>query len=458
MVSGDKLKHTLKTRHITMIALGAVIGAGLFVGTGAIIAKAGPAAILSYVIGGFVVTLVMFMLGEMATKHPDSGSFSTYAGNYLGEWAGYSVGWLYWCMWMITIALEALLLGDIIHDFLPPISLAVGTFAIFLVVMAMNIYSVKLFGELEYWLSFMKVATIIIFLILGASILFGFQSNIPAPGLSNLTLPGGFMPNGVLPVLAGVMVVIFAYNGCEVTAIAAGESENPRKNVISAIRSVLTRVMIFYIGSVLILILCIPWTDKVALQSPYVALFSQAGFHAAATAMKIVLFISFLSVMNSGVYTASRMLYSLSQRQCAPALFSHTTKLGIPLNSLLLSFVVCSAILLAYFVNGGDFFLILANSSGSLVIVVWTFIAVAHMIMRRKLKKGHAHAHDDEKHFKAWAYPYSNWVAIIALMTILFSQATSPDTQFQLWLTLIIVAVVVGSYFVVSFLRRAESK
>lgn len=452
MVSGNELKHTLKTRHITMMALGGVIGAGLFVGSGAIIATAGPAAILSYAIAGLVVTLVMFMLGEMAAGNPDSGSFSTYASCYLGDWAGYTVGWLYWFKWMMTITVESLLLGAIIHDFIPPISLGVGTFAILAFIIGLNVYSVKVFGEVEYWLSFLKVVAILVFLLLGASILFGFLNNIPAPGLSNLR-SGGFMPNGISAVLAGVIVAIFAYDGSEIAAIAAGESENPRKNVIKAIRSVMSRVLIFYFGSVSVLILCISWTDKIALQSPYVALFSMAGFSNAAVAMKLVLFVSFLSVVNSGVYTSSRMLFSLSQRGHAPALFGEVTKLGVPLNALGLSFSVCSIVLLVYFLHGGEFFLTLASSAGSLIIVVWLFIVFAHMSMRRKQgsvpdKQG------DDAPFRAWFYPYSNWLTIVMLAIILLAQAVSPDSRFQFWLTLIATVVALISYFIRASIKR----
>jgi GABA permease len=395
----------------------------------------------------------MFMLGEMAARNPDSGSFSTYASDYLGEWAGYTVGWLYWFKWMITITLEALLLGAIIHDFLPPVSLGVATFAIILFVNSMNLYSVKVFGELEYWLSFIKVAAIIIFLILGVSILLGFQSTIPAPGLTNLTLPGGFIPNGISPVLAGVVVAIFAFDGSEIAAIAAGESENPKKDVVNAIRSVMLRVLIFYFGSVSIIILCLPWTDTAALQSPYVALFSLAGFPGAATAMKIVLFVSFLSVMNSGVYTASRMLFSLSQRGFAPTLFAKTSPRGIPLNALMLSMVICLVVLLAYFLSGGDFFLILAESSGSLIIVVWLFIVVAHFVMRRK--SGNVH---DDNQFKAWFYPYSNWLTIITLITVLVSEVLNPDSRFQFWFTVVVVIMAVGSYFISPIGKRITKR
>jgi GABA permease len=441
MARGNELQHTLKRRHITMIALGGVIGAGLFVGSGAVISTAGPAAILSYVIGGFIVTLVMFMLGEMAARNPDSGSFSTYASDYLGEWAGYAVGWLYWFKWHFTITIEALLLGAIIHDFIPVIPLWIATFAMVVIVISSNAYSVRSFGEFEYWLSFTKVATIVIFLVLGVSILFGFHSEIPAPGMANLTSHGGFMPTGISPVLAGVMVVIFSLGGSEIAAVAAGESENPRKNVIKAIRGVVSRVLIFYVGSVSVLLLIVPWTDTAALKSPYVSLFKLAGFPAAAIAMQVVLFVSFMSVMNSGLYTSSRMMYSLSQRGYAPALFGKTTKRGVPLHALAL--VICSAVLVVHFLGGGDLFLTLAKSSGAFIIIVWLFIAVTHLAMRRQSGS----VKRDGKQFEAWFYPYSNWLTIVTLAIVLLSQAVDPASRIQFWFVLIVACAFIGSYF-----------
>jgi len=308
----DQLAQSLKQRHVTMIALGGVIGAGLFVGSGALIATTGPAAILSYLLGGFIVILVMFMLGEMAAQGIDSGSFSVFASRYIGEWAGYSVGWLYWFKSMLTIAIEAVLLGGLLHDFLPGLPVWAGALLMLLIVISSNLYSVRSFGEAEYWLSFAKISAILLCMVLGVSLLLNLQRGFPSPGWSNLTAHGGFMPNGALPVLAGVAVVIFSFGGSEIAAVAAGESDQPRENVVRAIRSLLVRVMVFYVGSVSIVILCLPWRDTASLKSPYVALFSLAGYGWAATAMKAVLFVSFMSVMNSFLFSNSRMMYSLS--------------------------------------------------------------------------------------------------------------------------------------------------
>jgi GABA permease len=443
MMHKNELVHSLKQRHVTMIALGGVIGAGLFIGSGAIIASAGPAAILSYLIGGFIVTLVMFMLGEMAAKNPDCGSFSTFASQYLGEWAGYTVGWLYWFKSLVTITLEAILLGAILHDFLPGLPVWAGALCMLLFIISSNVYSVRSFGEAEYWLSFAKIATILIFLVLGISILLGLQSGIPAPGLTNLSAHGGFMPNGVMPVLAGVTVVIFSLGGSEIAAVAAGESENPRENVVRAIRSVIVRVMVFYVGSVSIVILCLPWTDTVNLKSPYVSLFSLAGYAWAATAMKVVLFVSFMSVMNSFLYSNSRMMFSLSKRGYAPALFGRTNARGVPLNALALSFAVCVAILALHFASGGDLFMMLAKSSGAFIMTVWIFIILAHGRMRFTSPSSE---HGDGS-FKAWLYPLGNGFALLTLVGVLLSLAFDPGTRFQFLLMCVVTVTIIVSFF-----------
>lgn len=437
------LAQSLKQRHITMIALGGVIGAGLFVGSGALIASAGPAAILSYLIGGFIVTLVMFMLGEMATRNIDAGSFSTFASMYLGEWAGFAVGWLYWFKSMITITIEAILLGAILHDFLPWLPVWVGALFMLVFVISSNVYSVRSFGEAEYWLSFAKISAIFIFMVLGVSILLDLQDSFPAPGLANLTGHGGFMPNGMGPVLAGVAVVIFSLGGSEIAAVAAGESENPRENVIRAIRSVIFRVMVFYVGSVSILILCLPWTDSANLKSPYVSLFSMAGYAWAATALKIVLFVSFMSVMNSFLFSNSRMMYSLSQRGYAPELFGRTNARGVPLNALALSFAVCLAILAVHFASAGDLFLTLAKSSGAFIMTVWIFIILAHARMRMASPAQQS----GDVPMKKWLYPLGNVIALLALSAVLLSLAFDPGTQFQFVFVCVVLAAIVAAYF-----------
>lgn len=445
------LHKDLKKRHITMISIGGVIGAGLFVGSGAIIQSAGPGAILSYIIGGLIVVLVMRMLGEMAVLNPDSGSFSTYAHQALGPWAGYMIGWLYWFNWVIIVAIEATLVGAMIHQWLPSIPAWIGSLALTILMTLTNIYSVKTYGEFEYWLAFIKVVAIIAFLCLGTAMIFGFVPGIESPGLSNLTGNGGFFPNGFLPVLLSVVFITFSLVGSEVAAIAAGESENPEKNVMKAINSVVWRILVFFIGSVAVLVTVLPWNAKDLLKTPYASVFDMAGLPAAAQIMNIVVFISVLSVLNSGLYTSSRMLYSLAQKGEAHRIFLQVNKRGVPVWAVLAS--TCFAYICAIFkfVSPDKLFAFLANSSGGVSMLVYIFIAVSHIRMRRKIEKENPGA----LKVKMWLFPYLTYATIIVLLGVFVAQAFIEDMRLQFYLTSLIAVLVIASYFV--FYRKKQA-
>lgn len=445
----NELRKDLKTRHITMISIGGVIGAGLFVGTGGLIKSAGPGAVLSYLIGGILVVLVMRMLGEMAAVNTDSGSFSTYAGQALGKWAGYTIGWLYWFNWIIIIAFEATLAGAIIHEWLPSIPLWIGSLLLTLLMTVSNIYSVKIFGEFEYWLACIKVGTIIIFLCVGVAMILGFVPGIESPGVSNLTGIGGFLPNGFLPVLLGVVFVAFLISGSEVAAIAAGESENPEKNVIKAINSVVWRLLLFFVGSVAILVTVLPWNDAELLKTPYASVFDLAGLPAAAQIMNIVVLTSLLSVLNSGVYTGSRMLYSLAQKGEAPRLFLKVNKRGVPVGAIwacVFFAIVCTVL---KFVSPDKMFAFLANSSGGITIVMYIFIAFSHLRTRRKREK----ENPGSLKVKMWLFPYLTYITIGILFAIFIAQAFIDGMGSQFFLTSLIVVLVISSYFLLHYKR-----
>ncbi|CAM5479566.1 GABA permease OS=Lysinibacillus sphaericus OX=1421 GN=gabP PE=4 SV=1 [Lysinibacillus sphaericus] len=263
------LQKSLKTRHITMISIGGVIGTGLFVGTGKNILSTGSAAVISYAIACLLIVLIMQMVGEMAAgeialgeksgQSGELGSFASYAGKYIGPWAGFTVGWLYWASWVFIVGLEAALIGGMLHNWFPFIPIWVGSVGITLLMTIINIYSVKSFGEFEYWLSFIKVTAIIIFLVVGTAMIFGIWPNYEPKGLGILTAFGGFAPNGVVPIFTAIVFVIFSICGAEVAAIAAAESENPAKNIVRAIRNVVFRLGLFFVGSVAIMVMIIPW-------------------------------------------------------------------------------------------------------------------------------------------------------------------------------------------------------
>ncbi|OFD83678.1 MULTISPECIES: amino acid permease [Bacillus cereus group] len=415
-----ELQKDLKTRHITMISIGGVIGGGLFVGSGTIIQSTGPAAILSYIIGALMVVLVMRMLGEMAAENPDSGSFATYANKAIGPWAGYTIGWLYWFNWVIIIAIEAVLLGVMINNWFPSVPAWLASLCMVLLMTMTNVYSVKLYGEFEYWLAFIKVVAIVAFLILGVSMFFG-----------------------LVPVLLSVVFISFSLSGSEVAAIAAGESENPEKNVIRAINSVVWRLMLFFVGSVTILVMFIPWTDKELLKLPYASLFNMAGVPAAAEIMNGVVFLSLLSVMNSGIYTSSRMLFSLAKKGDAPASFSRLNSRGTPVVAIYASIVFAFICAMLKFISPDKLFAFLANSSGGVTMLMYMFVAVSHVILRREREREGA----GKLKVKMWLFPYLTYATLLMIITIFVSQAFIADMRMQFYMTLLATILVIISYF-----------
>ena len=311
-----------------MIAIGGVIGAGLFVGSGVVIKDSGPAAFLTYALCGLLIILVMRMLGEMAAANPSTGSFADYAGKALGGWAGFSVAWLYWYFWVIVVGFEAVAGGKgLNYWFHAPLWLL--SLCLMVLMTATNLFSVSSFGEFEFWFAGIKVATIVIFLGVGTAFVFGL---LPGRGMdfSNLTSHGGFFPKGVGAVFAAIVVVIFSMVGAEVVTIAAAESREPRRAIQKATRSVVARIAIFFIGSVFLLVVILPWNSVELGASPYVAALKHMGLSGADQLMNAVVLTAVLSCLNSGLYTSSRMLFVLADRRQAPAWLVQLSGRGVP--------------------------------------------------------------------------------------------------------------------------------
>src|SRR5215217_619391 len=308
------LQQGLKRRHMTMIAIGGVIGAGLFVGTGPILNQAGPATILTYLITGTILILVMRMLGEMAVAQPSVGSFSDYGRMALGNWAGFSIGWLYWYFWAIVVEFEATAAAGILGQYVPNIPPWLISLILILLLTGTNLYSVGSYGEFEFWFAGIKVAAIVIFIVLGLVFLLGLFG--PSPGLSNLYAKGGFFPHGPLAMFSGVATVIFAFVGAEIVTIAAAESNEPGRNVARATNAVIYRILLFYVVSVFFLAAIVPWnttgTSEV-IKSPFTLAFDRMGIPFAPTLMNFVVLTAVLSVLNSSLYTTSRMLFALTR-------------------------------------------------------------------------------------------------------------------------------------------------
>src|SRR3954464_803674 len=361
--SGD-LQKGLKQRHLTMIAIGGVIGAGLFVGSGAIIGEVGPAAFLTYAITGVLIVMVMRMLGEMAVANPSTGSFADYARQSLGGWAGFSVGWLYWYFWVIVVGFEAVAGAGILQRWLPGVPLWIMALVLMLLMTATNLFSVSSYGEFEYWFAGVKVAAICVFLVLGTLFVTGLW-----PGrsfdLSNLTAHGGFFPHGVGAIFSGIVVVIFSMVGAEIATIAAAESRDPERAIAKATNSVVVRIAIFYVGSLFLLAVILPWNSSELAASPYVSAFTKMGLPYADHVMNAVVLTAVLSCLNSGLYTASRMLFVLAGRREAPVALITVNSRGVPVWAILSSSIVGFLCVIAAAVSPQTVFLFLLNSSGA---------------------------------------------------------------------------------------------
>src|SRR5918999_2903207 len=321
------LQQGLKRRHMTMISLGGIIGAGLFVGTGPILNQAGPATILTYLFTGCILILIMRMLGEMAVALPTVGSFSDYSRMALGNWAGFSIGWLYWYFWAIVVGFEAVVAAGILGQYIPNVAPWLISLILILLLTATNLYSVGSYGEFEFWFAGIKVAAIVIFIVLGALFVIGLFPG-GGMGLSNLYDEGGFFPNGGLVMFSGVVTVIFAFVGAEIVTIAAAESNEPERGIARATNQVIFRVLLFYVVSVFFVAAVVPWNTTFAeevIKSPFTVAFERMGIPGAGTLMNFVVLTAVLSVLNSSLYTTSRMLFALTRHNDAPQFFLNTT-------------------------------------------------------------------------------------------------------------------------------------
>ncbi|MFY4777100.1 amino acid permease [Metabacillus sp. RGM 3146] len=450
MENKEGLQKQLKTRHITMISLGGIIGAGLFVGAGSVINTTGPSAVVSYAFAGLLVVFLMRMLGEMASRNPDSGSFATYAREAIGPWAGYTIGWLYWFFWVIVIAIEAVAGGAIIHGWIPVVPIWAWSLILTILLTLTNIFSVKSFGEFEYWFALIKIIAITLFMGIGLAIILHLFPGIKSPGTSNLIERGGFTPNGAGSIFLGVATVIFAYFGAEIAAIAAGESENPKKTIKIAIKSVVWRILIFYIGSVAILVTLLPWNSTTALKSPYVTMLEMVHIPGAGLIMNIVVLTSVLSCLNSALYTNSRMIFSLAKRGDAPKSFLKLSKRGVPVRAVWVGTIVAFIAAIFNFVSPDKLFLFLVNASGAIALIVYLAIAISHIIIRKRLE-----AHGEKPELKMWLFPGLSYATILSIVVILGSMAFIESMRSQLFLTLLLTSLVILSYFL--FKKRNEA-
>ncbi|GAB3361500.1 amino acid permease [Amycolatopsis echigonensis] len=448
----------LRSRHITMIALGGIIGASLFVGSGNVVRAVGPAAVISYLIGGLLVFLAMRMLGEMAAARPAIGSFMEYARVGLGEWAGYLVGWLYWYYWIGVIAFEAVVGGSVLGGWFPDVPQWVFSVVLLLFFTTTNLVSARSFGEVEYWLASIKVAAIIVFLAVGTLFAFGLWPKASF-SIPNLWQHGGFAPNGWWPVLSGVAIVIFSYFGTEIAVMAAAESEDPAKGVRQAVVTVIWRILLFFVGGVLLIVTIVPWNQlpNPKQEGPFAHAFTLFGLPGAGLVMNAVVLTAACSVLNSGLYSAGRMFSALAEKRLAPRVVARKNKSGVPVVAV----AACTiggyvAVLVNFVAPDSGIFDFIMNSAGLVALFVYSFIAFTQMRMRHTMTP-------EERaglKLKMWLHPWLGILTVAGVVGIIVVMLLTDDSaRTQVWTSLVSLAVIAAFWPLVRRkLRKTAAK
>ncbi|MEU5881279.1 amino acid permease [Spirillospora sp. NPDC047279] len=434
------LRTGLRRRHMTMLAIGGAVGAGLFVGSGAVIKTAGPAAIISYAVAGLLVLCVLRALGEMVVARPVAGSLAEYARMALGPFAGFTIGWLYWYLYVILVGAEAVAGAAILATWidLPQWVLAA---ALLVVMTAVNLVSVRSFGEFEFWFASIKVAAILVFIVLGVSYVLGLWPDAPG-GLGTVTGHGGFLPNGLASVFSAIVIVMFAFGGTEIVTIAAAESEEPGRAVAKATSNVLWRVGLFYVGSILLVVAILPWDDAKVLTSPFVSVLDTIGVPAAGTIMQAVILTAVLSVLNSAIYVSSRMMYVLTRDGDAPAGLVRLNRRGVPVRAVLLGTVAAWGAVVASYISPDAVFKFLMNSIGVILAFVYLAILVSQLRLRARLQR------EDPASltYRMWAHPYLTLLVIAALLAVVVSMAFMAGQRSQLVASVVSLLIVAALY------------
>lgn len=418
---GDRLKRGLKNRHIQLIALGGAIGTGLFLGSASVIQSAGPSIILGYAIAGFIAFLIMRQLGEMVVEEPVAGSFSHFAYKYWGGFAGFASGWNYWVLYVLVAMAELTAVGKYIQFWWPEIPTWASAAVFFIAINAINLTNVKVFGEMEFWFAIIKVVAVVAMILFGAWLLFSGNGG-PQATVSNLWDQGGFLPHGFTGLVMMMAIIMFSFGGLELVGITAAEADNPEKSIPKATNQVIYRILIFYVGSLAVLLSLLPWTRVTADTSPFVL-----------TAA--------LSVYNSCVYCNSRMLFGLAQQGNAPKALLTLDKRGVPVNTILVSAVVTAlCVLINYLAPESAFGLLMALVVSALVIN-WAMISLAHIKFRRaKQQEG------VKTRFPALFYPLGNWICLLFMVAVLAIMLMTPGMAISVWLIPVWIAVLGVGY------------
>jgi aromatic amino acid transport protein AroP len=446
---GEALKRGLKNRHIQLIALGGAVGTGLFLGSASVIESAGPAVILGYAIAGFIAFLIMRQLGEMVVEEPVAGSFSHFAYKYWGNFAGFASGWNYWVLYVLVAMAELTAVGKYIQFWWPDFPTWASAAIFFVMINAINLTNVKVFGEMEFWFAIIKVVAVIGMILFGGWLLFS-GSGGPQATVRNLWEQGGFFPHGLGGLVMVMAIIMFSFGGLELVGITAAEADNPETSIPKATNQVLWRILIFYIGSLAVLLSLMPWTRVTSEVSPFVFIFHELGDAMVANALNVVILTAALSVYNSCVYCNSRMLFGLAQQGNAPKALLKVDRRGVPVLTILVSAVATALCVLINYLMPGEAFGLLMSLVVSALVINWAMISLAHLKFRRKKDQQGV-----TTRFKALLYPAGNWICLIFLAAILVLMATTPGMAISVWLIPVWLVILGIGYFIKNQTQKA---
>jgi GABA permease len=447
-----ELSRSLKGRHLTMISIGGIIGAGLFVSSSTSIIAAGPASFISYAICGLLILLVMRMVGEMTTALPHVRSFTEFARAGLGEGAGFVIGWLYWYFWVLVVPVEAIAGAKILHNWLPsfsPLQIGIGLMS---VMTCVNLMSARSYAEFEFWFASIKVAAIIVFIVIAASFAFGWTSPHGAT-FGNLVGYGGFTPHGWIAVLAAVPTVFFAMTGAEITTIAAAESAQPGRAVARMSTTVILRILFFYVISLFLIVSVTPWNTVRSGESPFTLALNTMHVPWAGTIMSVIILTAVLSCLNSAFYVSSRVMFILADRGDAPQALVKLNARRVPVGSVLMGAVAGFLGIIAATQAPQVVFDFLVSSSGAVIVFVYMTICVAQIRLRQRRESEGL----PEPPVRMWLFPYLSLAAIAAMGAVLIAMAFTPALQRDFYVSCITLAVAVAAYFVVNRLRQPRA-
>jgi GABA permease len=445
----NELSRSLQGRHLTMISIGGIIGAGLFVSSSTSIIAGGPASFISYTICGLLILLIMRMLGEMTTSLPNVRSFTEFARAGLGDGAGFVVGWLYWYFWVLVVPVEAIAGAKILHSWMPafsPLQFGIGLMA---VMTGVNLMSARSYAEFEFWFASIKVAAILVFIAIAASYAFGWTSP-HGPTFGNLVDYGGFTPNGWKAVLAAVPTVFFAMTGAEITTIAAAESAQPGRAVAKMSTQVIWRILIFYVFSLFFIVSVTPWNTVRSGESPFTLALNTMHVPWAPTIMSVIILTAVLSCLNSAFYVSSRVMFILADRGDAPQALVKLNARRVPVVSVLMGAVAGFLGIIAATEAPQVVFDFLVSSSGALIVFVYMTICLAQINLRRRRERERLPAPP----VTMWLFPYLSYAAIAGMAAVLIAMAFTPSLQRDFYVSCLTLAVAVGAYLIVHRLRQ----